>query len=249
MHDHENSERLASFADVLAGELPGTWNSVHHPTEDKDDLTDLTNRVWDLDLVAEVLAEHPLRHAAVLTRQDGAQLVVLDRPEREGFLVAAIAPSGFPAEAFRGVREPDGVVVSDDPFRSAELVAGDLLTRFDAALLQVRCNAAGIRPSRPDRVVLTWQPDGGLAAAPVSEEAAEVLIANGFVREESGIHRLSGDDSTAQAHAVRAVGPQLDARGIAVALQHPSGRIGPNAAPPTPVPSPAAAWTSATRSR
>ncbi|CAL9583397.1 hypothetical protein SUDANB106_05092 [Streptomyces sp. enrichment culture] len=249
MHDHENSEHLASFADVLAGELPGTWASVHHPAEDKDDLADLADRVWDLDLVAEALAEYPLRHAAVLTRQDGAQLAVLDRLGRNGFLVAAIAPSDLPAEAFRGIREPDGIAVSDDPFHSAELVASDLLARFDAALAQVRCTAAGIRPSQPDRIVLTWQPDGSLAAAPVSEEAADVLIANGFVREESGSYRLSGDDTTAQARAVRAVGPQLDARGIAVALQHPSGRIAPTAVPPTPGPAPAAPRASTTRIR
>ncbi|MFP8959216.1 hypothetical protein ACLIYP_01400 [Streptomyces nanhaiensis] len=248
MHDHD-SEHLASFADLLAGELPDTWTSVHHPAEDKDNLADLADRIWDLDLVAEALAEHPLRHAAVLTRQDGAQLAVLDRPGRDGFLVAAIAPSDLPAEAFRGIREPDGIAVSDDPFHSAELVAGDLLARFDAALAQVRCTAAGIRPSQPDRIVLTWQPDGSLAAAPVSEEAADVLTANGFVREESGIYRLSGDDTTAQARAVRAVGPQLDARGITIALQHPSSRIAPTAAPPTPMPAPAAPRASTTRGR
>ncbi|MET8218768.1 hypothetical protein [Streptomyces hirsutus] len=248
MHDHD-SERLATFADVLAGELPGTWTSSHHPAEGKDDLAELTDRVWDMDLVAQALADHPLQQAAILTRPDGAQLVVLDRPERGGFLIAAVAPSNLPAEAFRGLREPDGIVLTDDPFHSAELVAGDLLARFDTALAQARCNAAGIRPSQPDRVVLTWQPDGSLAAAPVSDTVAEVLAANGFVRDESGTYRLSGDDTTAQARAVRAIGPQLDAHGITTALQHPSGRIPPTATPPTPMPAPAATRASAGRGR
>ncbi|MFF4822690.1 hypothetical protein ACWDAO_01720 [Streptomyces sp. NPDC001212] len=248
MHDHD-SERLASFADVLAGELPDVWTSSHHPAEDKDDLADLTDRIWDMDLVAQSLVEHPLQQAAVLTRQDGAQLVVLDRPGRNGFLIAAVAPSDLPAEAFRGLREPDGIALADDPFHSAELVTGDLLARFDTALAQVRCNAAGIQPSQPDLVVLTWQPDGSLAAAPVSEKAAKVLTANGFIRDDSGIYRLSGDDTTAQARAVRAIGPQLDAHGITTALQHPSGRIPPTATPPTSIPAPPATRTSAGRRR
>ncbi|PZG83622.1 hypothetical protein C1I97_34600 [Streptomyces sp. NTH33] len=248
MHDHD-SERLATFADVLAGELPDGWTSRHHPVGDKDDLAELTDRIWDMDLVAQALAEHPLQQAAVLTRQDGAQLVVLHRPEHGGFLIAAVAPSGLPAEAFRGLREPDGIALTDDPFHSAELVAGDLLARFDTALAQARCNAADIQPSQPDRVVLTWQPDGSLAAAPVSDTAAEVLAANGFVRDDSGTYRLSGDDTTAQARAVRAIGPQLDAHGIAVALQHPSGRIAPTATPPTPIPAPAATRASTGRGR
>ncbi|MGW5216037.1 hypothetical protein ACWEQO_33755 [Streptomyces sp. NPDC004051] len=248
MHDHD-SGRLVSFADVLAGELPDAWTSSHHPAEDKDDLAELTDRIWDMDLVAQALIKHPLQQAAVLTRQDGAQLVVLDRPGRDGFLIAAVAPSNLPSEAFRGLREPDGIVLTDDPFHSAELVTGDLLARLDTALAQAHCNAAGIRPSQPDLVVLTWQPDGSLAAAPVSEKAAEVLTANGFIRDDDGIYRLSGDDTTAQARAVRAIGPQLDARGITTALQSPSGRIPPTATPPAPTPAPLTTRASAGRGR
>lgn len=97
MRDHDTSERLASFADILAGELPGAWNSTHLPPEEKDDLVELADRIWDLDLVAASLAEHPLRQAAVLSRPDGAQLALLDRnDERHSFLIAALAPSACP---------------------------------------------------------------------------------------------------------------------------------------------------------
>ncbi|WP_414169081.1 hypothetical protein ACMATS_24640 [Streptoverticillium reticulum] len=252
MHDHEDSGRLASFADVLAGELPGTWTSTHHPTAHKDDLAELVDRIWDMDLVAESLAQHPLRQAAVLTRNDGAQLAVLDRhDERDGFLIAAVAPPSLPDEAYRGIREPNGIAVSDDPFHSAELVAGDLLARYDAALAQARHNAAAdIQPSQPDRLVLTWQADGSLAAAPAGETAAAVLAANGFVPDpHTGIYRLSGDDTAVQARAVRAAGRQLGAHGIATALQHPSGRIAPTATPPAQPPAPATARAAATRGR
>ncbi|MFF3501141.1 hypothetical protein [Streptomyces sp. NPDC003247] len=250
--DSENFERLASYADVLAGELPGAWSSTCHPAEDKDDLADLTDRIWDLDLVAASLAEHPLRQAAVLTRPDGAQLALLNRHDgRDGFLVAAVAPHGLPDEAYRGVHEPNGIALADDPFLGAEQVAGDLLARYDTALAQTRHNATpDTHPSRPDQVVLTWQSDGSLTAAPVGEAAAKVLAANGFVEDaQSGIHRLSGDDTTVQARAVYRTGRQLNAHGITIALQHPSGRIAPTATQPSTPPAPAAPRTSTARAR
>ncbi|MGW2854744.1 hypothetical protein ACWDAZ_22885, partial [Streptomyces sp. NPDC001215] len=115
MHDHKTSQRLASYADVLADELPDAWTSSHLPPEAKDDLADLADRIWDLDLVAASLAEHPLQQAAVLSRSDGAQLVVLDRhDERDGFLIAAVAPHALPDEAYRGVHEPNGIALADD---------------------------------------------------------------------------------------------------------------------------------------
>lgn len=252
MHNYEDSERLASYADVLASELPGAWVSTYHPPGHKDDLVELADRIWDLDLVAESLAGHLLQQAAVLTRQDGAQFVVLDRhDERDGFLIAAVALRDLPGEAYRGVREPNGIALTDDPFLGAEQVAGDLLARYDTALAQVRHNAvAGVQPSQPERVVLTWQPDGSLAAAPIGETATAVLAANGFVQDQqTGIYRLSGDDTAAQARAVRETGRQLDAHGIATALQHPSGRIAPTATPPAAPPAPAAPRASTTRAR
>ncbi|MFJ8794577.1 hypothetical protein [Streptomyces sp. NPDC102462] len=235
MLDHDTSDRLASYADVLASELPGAWTSTHYPAEDKDDLAGLAERIWDLDLVAQALAEHPLRQAAVLTRDDGAQLVLLDRHDhRGGFLIAAVAPGELPDEAYRGVSEPNGITLADDPFAGAGMVAGDLLGRYDAALAQARLNATeDVSPSQADRLVLTWQPDGSLAAAPVGESAAAILLDNGFVRDDTtGIYRLSGDDTLVQARAVQAIGPLLNAHGISAAIQHPSGRIAPSSAPP-----------------
>ncbi|MFJ7342370.1 hypothetical protein ACIQU3_19025 [Streptomyces sp. NPDC101110] len=257
MPDHYfDPGRLASFADVLASELPGTWSSTYHPPEHKDDLAELADHIWDMDLVAESLAMRPLRHAAVLTREDGTQLVVLDRhDQRYGFLIAAVAPRDIPTEAFRGMREPDGIALSDDPFLSAELVAGDLLSRYDAALAQVRHNAtdltansAGIGPSQPERVILIWQADGSLTAAPATDTVAAVLLANGFVHDEqTGTYRLSGDDTAAQARAVRQTGAQLAAQGITTALQHPTARPAPTASAPAMPSSQARTATARTR--
>ncbi|MFF3979726.1 hypothetical protein [Streptomyces sp. NPDC001828] len=253
MHDHDDtSERLASYADVLAGELPDTWTSSHLPPDAKDDLAELSARIWDLDLAAASLAEHPLQQAAVLSRPDGAQLVVLDRhDERDGLLIAAVAPRALPGEAYRAVPEPNGIALADDPFLGAEQVAGDLLARYDGALAQVRHNAlGGVQPSQPDRLVLTWQPDGSVATAPADERAGAVLTAHGFLRDpQSGIYHLDGDDTQAQARALRALGPQLDALGIGTALQHPAGRTTPAATAASTPPIPSSSRTSATRSR
>ncbi|MGA5191389.1 hypothetical protein ACPCSL_33200 [Streptomyces griseoincarnatus] len=252
MHDHHTSERLASYADVLAGQLPDTWTSSHLPADAKDDLADLADRIWDLDLVAASLAEHPLQQAAVLSRPDGAQLVLLDRhDERDGFLIAAVGPRALPDEAYRAVPEPNGIALADDPFLSAEQVTGDLLARYDSALAQVRHNAlGGIQPSQPDRVVLTWQPDGSVAAAPVDDRAGAILLAHGFVQDpKSGIYRLSCDDTQAQARALREIGGRLDALGIGTALQHPAGRTAPTAAPASVPPVPTGTHTPAARAR
>ncbi|WP_370667325.1 hypothetical protein [Streptomyces sp. IBSBF 2507] len=252
MHDHDTSEHLASYADVLAGELPDTWTSTHLTADAKDDLAELSNRIWDLDLVAASLAEHPLTQAAVLSRPDGAQLVLLDRHDgRDGFLLAAVAPRALPDEAYRAVPEPNGIALADDPFLSAEQVAGDLLARYDRALAQVRHNAlGGIQPSQPDRIVLTWQPDGSVATAPADDRAGAILVAHGFVQDpHSGIYRLGGDDTQVQARALREIGPRLDALGIGTALQHPAAPTAPTSAPASMPPVPAGTRTPATRSR
>ncbi|MFJ5265522.1 hypothetical protein ACIQAC_34150 [Streptomyces sp. NPDC088387] len=252
MHDHDTSEHLATYADVLAGELPGAWTISLLSPDAKDDLAELTDRIWDLDLLAASLAEQPLQQAAVLSRPDGAQLVLLNRhDERDGFLIAAIAPRALPDEAYGAVPEPNGIALADDPFLSAEQIARDLLARYNNALGQVRYNAlGGVQPSQPDRVVLTWQPDGSVATAPADDRAHAVLAAHGFIQDpQSGIHRLNGDDTQAQARALREIGPQLEALGIGTALQHPAGRTAPTSAPAPMPTAPASTRTPATHIR
>lgn len=252
MHDHHDTERLASYADVLAGELPDTWTSSHIPADAKDDLAELADRIWDLDLVAASLAEHPLHQAAVLSRPDGAQFVVIDRHDDDGFLIAAVAPRALPDDAYRAVPEPNGITLSaDDPFLSAEEIAGDLLARYDSALAQVRHNAlGGLQPSQVDRVVLTWQPDGSVATAPSDDRAGEILLAHGFDQDpQSGIYRISADDTQVQARALREIGPQLEAIGIGTALQHPVARTAPTATPASVPPAATATRTPAARGR
>ncbi|MBU7598882.1 hypothetical protein JGS22_014975 [Streptomyces sp. P38-E01] len=88
------------------------------------------------------------------------------------------------------------------------------------------------------QVVLTWQQDSSLVTSPVGETAATVLAEHGFVHQGDGIYRLDGDDTAAQARAVRAIGPRLGTRGIHTRLQHPPRAGTPTATPKRTQPAP-----------
>ncbi|WP_107122687.1 hypothetical protein [Streptomyces dysideae] len=238
-------DSLASFAAVLAGELPGQWSSEYHP--DRGGSTDhgeLTAEVWDLDQVAAALAEHSLDHCAVLTRRaDGTRLFVMDRND-DGFLISAMAPNDLPTEAYRGVREPDGIAVVANPFRAAKHVSLRLLPRYEQALAQVRDNAARLSAQATDqqeRVVLTWSGEDIVTARPDRADIAKALTEHGFVSDEArNLFVLSDGDSAQVAASVRAVGHRLSALGLGVLLSRPTGRPAPDithAQPPArPVP-------------
>ncbi|MFF0201932.1 hypothetical protein [Streptomyces sp. NPDC005017] len=230
MHDPDtDTGYLGSFAAVLAGELPGTWTSQYHPDRGGDNDHDaLTDHVWDMNEVADALARHTVDHCAVLTRDDGTCLFIADPiGHGEGYLIAAMAPQDAPAEAFRGVREPDGIAVAADPFGAAEDITHNLLPRYDKALAQVRNNAARLAapPAEPERVVMTWSGDTLHVAKPHRPEVAQVLQANGFVFDtDTEVFVLSGDDTAVQAASVQAAGAQLSELGIGVILRQRPAR-------------------------
>ncbi|MGW5679698.1 hypothetical protein ACWEV4_32260 [Streptomyces sp. NPDC003860] len=225
-HDQDHDHDVEGFATVLAGELPGDWTVEYHQHASRSEQMARAAAVWDLNLVADAVARHPLRHDAILTRDDGVRLYVTGRPQHEDdFLVAAIAPASMPPEAFRGVREPDGIAVAGDPFAAADAVTTSLLPRYQAALAQVQDNAARL-DSRPP-VTLTWVGADLHATASVSDAVRTVLVEHGFVPSGTGqVLVLAGDDSAVQARAVRAVGAQLASLGVHLALRHPAPRPG-----------------------
>ncbi|WP_367435070.1 hypothetical protein [Streptomyces celluloflavus] len=245
MPDLRDKRDLESFAAALADELPGQWRSQYHRHAEYRDQFPLAEDVWDMNMVTHAIVEVVLEHNAVLTRDDGARLYVIGRPRHDDeFLVGAMAPPGFAPEAFRGVREPDGIAVPDDPYRAADDITVDLLPRYDKAVAEVQHNAAHPTPPTPapapapERVVLTWFGDGLLAAKTTSPEAAKALHDNGFTwdpREMAFV--LSGDDTAHQAHCVQEAGTQLDRHGIGVITRHPPARSAlETTAPPPPPP-------------
>ncbi|MCL6737729.1 hypothetical protein [Streptomyces neyagawaensis] len=237
-------DSIASFAAVLAGELPGQWSSQTQPdlnghaAED-----DLTAAVWDMDQVADALAKHSVNHWAVVTRPaDGTRLFVMDRKGRDdGFLIAAMAPENLPAEAFRGVREPDGLAVDANPFRAAKHVRLRLLPRYEQALAQVRDNASRLAAAArvKQTVVMTWSGEDIVTAEPDRDDIVQALTEYGFaLHEDRHVFVLSDGDSARVAAAVRAVGHRLSELGVGVLLSRPAGRPALATAPVQPPASP-----------
>ncbi|MEU0305361.1 hypothetical protein [Streptomyces cyaneofuscatus] len=241
MHDRTPDTGLGSFAAVLAGELPGDWTSTYHPDRGGLNVHDvLTDRVWDMNDVAEALAKRTVDHCAVLSRHDGTRLFVAEQPgPGEGYLIAAIAPDEVPDEAFSGVREPDGIVVDADPFSAAADVTLDLLPRYYIALAQVRGNAdeLALRLADPLRVVMTLS-DGSLVVdKPDRLDIAQVLTENGFAYDpDRDVYVLSGDDTNEQAACAQAAGARLSTLGVSVQLRPPQARPALGTAPAAPPP-------------
>ncbi|MFE1836498.1 hypothetical protein [Streptomyces sviceus] len=243
MHDPTPDTSLGSFAAVLAGELPGAWTSTYHPDRGgNNDHCALTDAVWDMNDVADALAKHTVDHCAELQRHDGTRLFVADPlGHGEGYLIAAMAPSDAPAEAFRGVREPDGITVDADPFSAAESITFDLLPRYYVAVHQVRANAARLaapQPGEPEQVVMTWAGEAIVVDKPVRADVTKALTDHSFVfTPDRNVFVLSGDDTAHQAASVRAAGERLSELGIDTVLRHPQTRpaLGTTpAAPPGP---------------
>ncbi|WP_172381133.1 hypothetical protein [Streptomyces sp. MNP-20] len=230
---------LASFAIALAEELPGTWASEHHAHHQYADQFARAEHVWDMNLVAHAIAEHALGQDAILTRDDGTRLYVVARPRRgEEFLVGAIAPGGIPAEAFRTVREPDGIAVPDNPVQAAADITVDLLPRYDKALAQVHDNAARLAATpSPELVVITLAGRDFHVTKPERADAVQVLLANGCVFDtDQDAFVLPGGDTAAQSAAIQNAAAQLSRLGVGLSLQplRSTAALGtaPVAAPP-----------------
>ncbi|GGZ79611.1 hypothetical protein [Streptomyces bluensis] len=238
-------DSLASFAAVLAGELPGQWSCQYHPEHASTSDDELTADVWDMDQVADALAEHPVDHCAVLSRDDGTRLFVMEHTGHDdGFLIAAMAPTDLPAEAFRGVRQPDGIAVDANPFRAAKHVSLRLLPRYDQALAQVRDNASRLPASRTpgeQRVVMTWSGKDIVTSEPDRDDIAQILTEHGFAFDAPRHLFVLSEGHTSQvAASVRAVGHRLAELGVgAVLLPRRPGRPALDTTPAQPPVAPA----------
>ncbi|MFR9723991.1 hypothetical protein ACL02R_11590 [Streptomyces sp. MS19] len=212
MHDPD----FETFILLLADALPGTWTGRYHPDADHT-FARLTADVWDMNLIADALARSPLTECATLTDTDGTRLFVMANPtQNNGFLIATMAPA-LPTEAFRDVREPDGIAVPDDPLSAARSIAWDLLPRYRTAVARVRDNARR-PPSSDDTLVLTWSGRSLRTPRPQRPDVAALLAEYGFNAGDDDMV-LPGDDPAVQAAFLQTLGTRLAALGIGLALR------------------------------
>ncbi|MGP3684618.1 hypothetical protein ACTVZO_07880 [Streptomyces sp. IBSNAI002] len=249
MPDHD-PEELDSFAAILTQLLPGTWTRELRQHTAHDDQFFLTADVWDMNRVADALAQHPLKQDVILTSDDGRRLFLMDHPRYEDeFVVAAMAPADTHAEAFRGVPEPDGITIPADPEQAADAITANLLPRYEAARAQVQDNALRITrlSAPPAALVMTWTESGDLTASTDRADVADILTAHGFVYDPGQqTYIASGDDTAHQAQCVRTAGAALGALNIGVTLRHAPHRGTPTT---TPLPAPRPTAPNTVRSR
>jgi hypothetical protein len=177
---------VSDFASALAGHLPGTWRSTQESFATFEDQFPRADQIWAYGSPGSALLDWHLEHAARLDGLAGQQLYVMPRPRYpHQFLVAPLKPEGVKPHHFRGVDEPHGIAVGDDPLRAAAAVARRVLPHYRRALDAVRDNARRQpdpphRPAAPEvteQLTLVWYPDGVVGApyAKVPAPARTVL--------------------------------------------------------------------------
>lgn len=243
---------LAAFAEAVAARLPGAWTSTYTRHSAYHDQIATTSKVWDIGAVGYAASEFVIGHQAVLTRADGARLLLFDRPRYKAqFMIGAMGPDAH-HDAFHEVAEPNGITIPCEPARAASQVARRLLPRYEIALRQVQRNTAHPPPRRAvpavveGMVSMAWHPDGSVGAVTGVREATAVLYGTGFqyhpYHQQFLLPAAYGD--LEQIVRVQAASQRLAAMGIGVTIRPARPAPAPTALPARP-PSPAVA--SATR--
>ncbi|MFJ5546690.1 hypothetical protein [Streptomyces sp. NPDC093225] len=228
---------LAAFADALAARLPDTWTSAYSSHAAYHDQIATTSALWDVGAVGYAATNFVLGHQALLSRADGARLLVFDRPRYpDQFMIGALEPDAH-HDAFHQVDEPNGITIPSEPVRAAAQITRRLLPRYEQALLQVRHNTVHppARRAAPSLVAgavsMAWHPDGVIGAVTGVREATAVLYGAGF--QYHPYHRQfllpASYGDREQIARLQAVTEQLARNGVGVIMR-----------PARPAPAPAA---------
>ncbi|WP_329309207.1 hypothetical protein [Streptomyces microflavus] len=247
-----NQPSLDAFAVELAARLPGDWTSEYHHHNSYSDQFPVAERLWDAGHVNWAVSEYVLGHDAVLTGPAGQELYIVERPHHRGqFLVAALAPPGFKPHHFKGVPEPNGIVVLGEPARAAVAITHRLLPRYARAVEAVR-DQARLQPDPPAHrqappeaakiVTLTRYSDGMIgtpyANVPVEDRDAMYLSGFQYVPDQGAFLLPAGYGPVTTAVRIQVLAARLAPAGIGLNLRHlaaPPGNAGVTAGrAPTP---------------
>ncbi|AKJ10179.1 hypothetical protein ABB07_09135 [Streptomyces incarnatus] len=227
-----SSQTHSTFATELAAHLPGQWHRRYTGFPPPQDQPHVADQVWDCGPTHSALLDWA-PPTAFLDGPAGEQLCVIPRPRYpRQYLVAPLRPDGFKPHHFRGMDEPNGIAVPDDPIRAAAQVARRVLPRYAEALNAVRRSALHQpepphRPAAPEvteSLTLIWYPDGvvGAPSASVPAVACTVLYACCFQYSphEAAFVLPASYSTEARALLLQSAVRQLTAQGIGVNFRH-----------------------------
>lgn len=135
-----SSERyIGDFARDLIERLPGKWTVRVENYALKLWQEDLASCLWSTGPVADTLDQHRMPWAAILQRDDGVELTVLNAPDHDLYHVGALTCRDvYPDEL---VTPPPGVTVHPTPDGAATVIRTHLLPDFARAVLHCQVNS------------------------------------------------------------------------------------------------------------
>ncbi|OII62139.1 hypothetical protein BJP40_03810 [Streptomyces sp. CC53] len=137
---HASSETyVGDFARDIVEHLPGRWTVSVENYAMKVWQGDLADCLWNTGHVASTLANHRVARAAILRRDDGAELAVLRDPRRDLHHVGALHPRDIAPDGL--VTPPPGVTVQPTPSTAADVIRTRLLPAYTRAVLHCRVNS------------------------------------------------------------------------------------------------------------
>lgn len=129
---------IGDFARDLVDHLPGQWSVG---------VESYAMRVWQGDLaacmwspsMAATLEQHRVRWAAVLQRDDGAELAIIRDPQRDLYHIGALHPGNLHPDGL--VTPPASVTVQPMPASAAWQINSRLLPAYTRAVLHCQVNS------------------------------------------------------------------------------------------------------------
>ncbi|WP_411140974.1 hypothetical protein [Streptomyces sp. x-80] len=130
---------IGDFARDLAEHLPGQWRVKVESYAMRVWQEDLADGMWSTGPIAATLHSYRVRWAAVLLRDDGAELAIIRDPQHDLYHVGAIHPSNLLPDGL--VTPPAGVTVQPMPGTAAKHIRSHLLPAYTRAVLHCQVNS------------------------------------------------------------------------------------------------------------
>ncbi|MFJ4572070.1 hypothetical protein ACIP4W_11660 [Streptomyces sp. NPDC088846] len=129
---------IGDFARDLVEHLPGQWSVRVESYAMRVWQEDLAACMWS-DSLAATLEQRRVRWAAVLQRDDGAELAIIRDPQRDLYRVGALHPSNLHPDGL--VTPPAGITVQPAPATAASSIRSHLLPAYTRAVLHCQVNS------------------------------------------------------------------------------------------------------------